>query len=131
VDGRTITSAPFVKEIWKQLHISSRNAPMLSQSGHLLQIGPDANPCTPSQWTNELDIEDWFSQLLERGDKLVHTLAILTCWSIWKQRNAVIFRENRRPAHMIFEEIKTTCITWSGVGGKVLQRLTVAINHSV
>lgn len=85
----------------------------------------------PSQWTNELDVEDWFSQLLRRGDKMVHTLAVLTCWSIWKQRNAVIFREARRTAHVIFEEIKDTCLTWSRAGGKVLQPLSVARTRSV
>jgi hypothetical protein len=35
-----------------------------------------------SQWRKKLDIEDWFSHLLQRKNRKVHTLAILTAWGI-------------------------------------------------
>jgi hypothetical protein len=52
------------------------------------------------------------------GTKRAHTLAILTLWCIWKQRNAVVFREQRRPAQTLFAEIKDTCTLWLLAGGK-------------
>lgn len=43
----------------------------------------------PTAWNSSLDLEDWFSQLISGGGKLTHSLAILTIWTLWKQRNAV------------------------------------------
>jgi len=85
----------------------------------------------PSQWRKELDIEDWFSHLLQRKSRMAHTLAILIAWSIWKQRNDTVFREVRKTAPELFEDIMNTCFTWSNAGGKCLKPLTVARNPSV
>jgi hypothetical protein len=85
----------------------------------------------PSQWRKELDIEDWFSHLLQRKSRMAHTLAILTAWSIWKQRNDTVFREVRKTAPELFEDIRDTCFTWSNARGKCLKPLTVARNPSV
>ena len=59
----------------------------------------------------DLNIEDWFSQLIGKGNKMAHSQAIMTTWSIWKQRNAITFRENRKGAPEVFEKIKDTCNT--------------------
>jgi hypothetical protein len=64
--------------------------------------------------------------MLVKGDRRVHTLAILTCWCIWNQINTVIFRDARRRANEVFEDIKDTCFTWSLAGGKFLQAVPVA-----
>lgn len=85
----------------------------------------------PSRWINALDIEYWFSQVIGVGDKLTHTLAILTTWSIWKQRNAIIFREERRAVNAVFLEIKDTAMIWAMAGGKFLKPLTVVHANNV
>jgi len=54
---------------------------------------------------------------------MVHSLAILTTWSIWKQRNPVIFRDTRKLEQEIFGEIKDARNTWSRTGGEALQPL--------
>jgi hypothetical protein len=46
----------------------------------------------------DLNIEDWFSKLIGKGNKMAPAPAIMTTWSIWKQRNAITFKENRKVA---------------------------------
>lgn len=67
----------------------------------------------PSSWAVQNDTEDWFYHMTNQGSKMAHTLAILTLWCLWKQRNAVIFRDSRRTEQTLFSEIKDTCATWS------------------
>lgn len=74
----------------------------------------------PEGWTVSEDMEDWFLLITERGNKRSHTLSILTLWSLWKQRNAVVFRMSRRSVQQLFSEIKDTCAFWIAAGGKVL-----------
>lgn len=71
---------------------------------------------------------EWYGWLVRPYDKPVQqdgTLAILALWCLWKQRNAVIFRDSRRTEQALFSEIKDTCSTWSLAGGKILRLLTV------
>jgi len=74
----------------------------------------------PSHWLPEHDMEDWFCRLANQGTKRAHTLAILTLWCLWKQRNAVVFRDSKKSAQSLFTEIKDTCSCWISAGGKVL-----------
>jgi len=67
----------------------------------------------PSGWEYQEDIEDWFAQTTTSGDKKGHTMSILTLWCLWNQRNAVIFRDQRKSAIGVFDEIKDTVHCWS------------------
>jgi hypothetical protein len=63
------------------------------------------------------EAEDWFSSMTEQGTKMAHTLAIITLWSIWKQRNAVIFQDLRISTQSLFSIIKDTSyrgLLWPG-----------------
>ena len=79
----------------------------------------------PANWEVKHELEDWFSQMLASGGKKSHTLAILTLWSIWNRRNAVVFRQEWRTARALLIEIKDTAHQWSLAGGSVLQSLFV------
>jgi hypothetical protein len=81
----------------------------------------------PPNWIRD-DVEEWFLNMMDLGSKMAHTLAILTLWSIWKQRNDVICRDLRKSMQALFSEIKDTCSTWSYAGGKVLSPLWVVPN---
>jgi hypothetical protein len=77
----------------------------------------------PAQWTSEHDMEDWFYSMTTKGTEMAHTTSIQTLRCIWKQRNAMIFRDSRRPAQAVFAEIRDECLTWSMAGGKILNPL--------
>jgi len=49
----------------------------------------------PSSWTDHHDMEEWFMAITNDGTKAAHSLAILTTWHIWKERNARVFNGNR------------------------------------
>lgn len=77
----------------------------------------------PLEWTDEHDMEEWFYSMTSKGTKMAHSISIQTLWTIWKQRNAIIFRGSRRPAQVFFNEIRDECFTWSMAGGKILSPL--------
>jgi hypothetical protein len=84
----------------------------------------------PAQWLDVQDIETWLDHVVTTGSKVGHSLTILTLWTIWKQRNARIFRDNAKPEHALFVEIKDTCQLWSMAGGTFLKPLFV-VQHVV
>jgi hypothetical protein len=57
--------------------------------------------------------------------KRAHTLAILTLWCIWKQRNAVVFSDPRRPVQALFVEIQDTCTCGHLQEGRLLPKPVV------
>ena len=73
-DMHLFIGCPFSRAVWDLVATWSNN--------HNLR---------PSQWSEPVDVEDWFLSLVEGGSKAGHTLAILTLWCIWKQRNAAGF----------------------------------------
>jgi hypothetical protein len=80
----------------------------------------------PASWEDRSRLEDCFSQTLTTGEKKAHTLAILTLWSIWNRRNAVVFREDRKTTISLVVEIKDMARQWSLAGCKALRPLMVA-----
>lgn len=82
----------------------------------------------PAQWPQVQDLEAWLEHVMMNGNRVGHSLAILTLWSIWKQRNARVFRENAKPEHALVAEIKDTCQLWSLAGGTLLKPLFVVQN---
>lgn len=79
----------------------------------------------PSAWGQQYDLIGHFEQLASAGKK-VKTVAILTLWNIWRQRNEKVFRGIRRPAAMLMRELKEMATQWSLAGCKVLRRSSVA-----
>jgi hypothetical protein len=70
--------------------------------------------------------------MTESGTKglIVDSLAILSLWQIWKQRNAVVFNGNRRSEQAVFTMIKDECSLWVLAGGRGLRSLRIAHHFS-
>ena len=79
----------------------------------------------PAQQMEVGDLEAWLCHVVMAGNKVGHSLTILTLWGIWKQRNARVFRENAKPEHALFAEIKDACQLWAMAGGTFLKPLFV------
>ena len=79
-------------------------------------------------WYNVCDMELCFLEIVDGGGKLGHSLAVLTLWMLWKQRNDFVFRGTRKDERHTFFEIKEECYLWSISGGHVLKPLFVANN---
>ena len=62
------------------------------------------------------------------GTKAAHSLAILTTWHIWKERNARVFNGNRSAEHAVFTRIRDECADWVSAWGRVLSYLRIAPN---
>ena len=82
----------------------------------------------PAQWGEAMDVEDWFLKIIESGSKKAHTLAILTLWCIWSQRNAAVFNNKTSTAAQVFARIKDESLLWDSAGAKVLRPLFVENN---
>jgi len=82
----------------------------------------------PVQWGTTADVEEWFLKMIEQGNKTAHTLAILTAWCIWNQRNAAIFRNEISTPAQVCSRIKEEALSWKLAGGKVLGPLFVENN---
>jgi len=82
----------------------------------------------PSLWSEKGEVEDWFLSMVQGGNKMAHTLAILTTWCIWKQRNAAVFRNSICSEMQIFSTIKDECSLWANAGGIALRPFTVVSN---
>lgn len=80
---------------------------------------------SPDYWIPVQDLEDWFVQAIGDGRKKTHSLLILTLWTIWNWRNAIIFRHSRATAEAIFSEIRDTAYQWSLAGCKALKPIPV------
>jgi hypothetical protein len=81
-----------------------------------------------SLWSEQGEVEDWFLSMVQGGNKMAHTLAILTTWCIWKQRNAAVFRNSICSEMQIFSTIKDECSLWANAGGIALRPFTIVSN---
>jgi len=84
----------------------------------------------PRGWRLDLDLEESFSQALGDGEKKGHTMLILTLWTIWNWRNAIIFRDRRTSVQAVFMEIQDMAQQWSLAGCVALKPLFVVHNSS-
>lgn len=71
------------------------------------------------------DIEDWFLVVTEGGTKMAHSLAILTLWILWNQRNAAVFNRAESNVELTLIRIKDEGSVWAGAGCKALKPLFV------
>jgi hypothetical protein len=84
----------------------------------------------PSNWTVKAELEDWYVHTMEPGGRREHSLAILTLWTLWNRRNAIIFRNCRATAAMVLREIQDAAREWSRAGCIALSLSFVAQTSS-
>jgi hypothetical protein len=76
----------------------------------------------PRLWAG-LSIQEWRSSLAKGSSphrKGFASLALLTVWEIWKERNARVFRHKSSPSFAILDKIKCEARLWVLVGAKRL-----------
>ncbi|KAJ0620662.1 putative reverse transcriptase zinc-binding domain-containing protein [Helianthus annuus] len=54
-----------------------------------------------------------------RRRKLLHTIMLVACWSIWNARNKLIFEEVMVRVEMIIGDVKSLSFLWIRTGSKV------------
>ena len=104
-------------------NVSSNVANLNSHTNRQVVAWSGCQNLWPPQWTDGSDCEGWFMAVTREGTKAAHSLTTLSLWCIWKQRNAVVFRESRRTAHAVSMEVKDVCSLWSMAGGRFLRPL--------
>lgn len=82
-----------------------------------------------ASWGDVTDVEDWFRCMIHSGNKKGHTLAILTLWWLWNQRNAAVFENKTSTAVQALARIKDEARLWANAGAKALRPLFVDINN--
>lgn len=114
--GIIIIFVSYVKGIWKPRPTYSSNA--LFPSG--LEPSGSLEWCQnlqPSRWSEcWSNCKSWFLAITKEGTKAAHTLPILTLCCIWKQQNAIVFRESRRTTQTVSLEVRDVCSLWSMAG---------------
>jgi hypothetical protein len=82
----------------------------------------------PDQWSGSIHLEDWFLVLTARGNKEAHSLAILTAWHIWKERNARVFNFRRSTELMVVTRIKDELEDWFSARREIYRQRRIASN---
>jgi hypothetical protein len=70
-----------------------------------------------------LATRDWWSLLVDGTSphwKGLASLALLTVWEIWKERNVRVFRHKLSPTFIILDKIKCEARLWVLAGAKRL-----------
>jgi hypothetical protein len=84
----------------------------------------------PSQWKLDETIREWYSSLTPpyRGskEKGAHSLAILICWAIWWERNAIVFNMAEKTVTHLITELKDETGLWMQARAK---NLTTLVSH--
>jgi hypothetical protein len=84
-------------------------------------------------WKVHAVMHDWFCQLCNVvllnsvKRKGARSLAILICWTIWKERNARVFDQCERSMSSIVPKIKSEVSLWTRARNKNLARLVEGI----
>jgi hypothetical protein len=74
-------------------------------------------------------MEDWFIAMTAGGSEEAHSLAILTVWHIWKERNARVFNESSSGEQSVFTRIKDECYDWASAGRRGLSFPRIVLNN--
>lgn len=95
----------------------------------LVAMWSDYNNLQPASWTEHGDMEEWFMAMTEGGTREAHSLAILTLWHIWKERNARVFHESPSMEQAVFTRIKDECSEWVSAGRRALSYPRIVLNN--
>ena len=79
----------------------------------------------PLTWTT-LSFNEWWSLLTDGSTpcrKAITTVALLTTWEIWNERNARVFKNKSSPPTVVFDRIKREARLWVLAGAKCLGNL--------
>jgi len=74
-------------------------------------------------------MENWFMAMTAGGTKEAYSLAILTIWLIWKERNARVFNESSSGEQSVFTRIKDECSDWASAGRQGLSFPRIVLNN--
>lgn len=87
----------------------------------------------PNNWTLTEDFGQWFISLADSDQgsrkKGVRSVAILTIWGIWKERNSRVFNRTSRSVEQVLNAIKEEARLWIRAGNEVLEELTLGGPH--
>lgn len=104
---------PMTREVWKQV-------------GEWVQ----ANSLMPENWNPPVHLSDWFNELVAGAAPSVcpglRSIAAVTIWEIWKERNARVFKRTTRSVQQIVCTIRDEARTWAFAGNKGLEMLLPA-----
>lgn len=106
----------FAQQLWTLVSQWLHNAAMLSAS-----------------WTTDQPLPDWYQDLADsrtsnQGKMGQRSIAMMTIWKIWTERNDRIFRDKTKISHRIFAEIKEARM-WITAGAKHVRDLGVFTNQ--
>ncbi|KAG2621747.1 hypothetical protein PVAP13_3NG304500 [Panicum virgatum] len=81
----------------------------------------------PAHWGATDDLPSWFLELCGALSgsqaKGARSLAILTIWTLWGERNRRIFYGHLKPASKLFDDVKEAAMMWMSAGAKHLAAL--------
>ena len=81
----------------------------------------------PVNWTTVEDLSSWFHNLIGALSgahaKGARSMAILTIWTLWGERNRRIFDDQLKPTSRVLDEIKEAARMWNSAGSKHLAAL--------
>lgn len=86
---------PFTRKIWTLVSVWSSC--------------PNLNPIS---WGDHTDMEEWFIEVVKAGNKKGHTIAILTMWHVWKERNGRVFEQKSRNEQGVLVSIRDEFSNW-------------------
>jgi hypothetical protein len=74
----------------------------------------------PQKWSAGEPIADWFNGLTSSSStpkaRGARSLAILVCWTIWRERNARVFDGHEKSVDRLVTEIKNEAALWNRAG---------------
>uniref|UniRef100_A0A0A9GPV4 Reverse transcriptase zinc-binding domain-containing protein n=1 Tax=Arundo donax TaxID=35708 RepID=A0A0A9GPV4_ARUDO len=98
--------------------------PVVQQIWSSVAAWVNCNTLAPSHWIIQSSIQDWYASLAPRNAANgTRSLALLTIWSIWRERNNRIFKSNVRPVHLVVSEIQDEARQWYLAGTKAFAPL--------
>ncbi|KAM0908011.1 hypothetical protein ACQ4PT_015727 [Festuca glaucescens] len=101
---------PLAQQIWHTL--------VAWQNCEGVTTALQSKPCSISAFR-----ESWMEATPAEHKKGVGSLLILTCWNIWRERNARIFRDKQCSVLQISRCIKDEAQEWAFAGAKALRKL--------
>lgn len=78
-------------------------------------------PCLrPANWSLPCSAFRWFCDMINGQDRHVRSIAVMTLWEIWLERNRRIFQESDMTKGILTQRITESCQLWSFARGAPL-----------